>query len=107
MSSHYFRPKYPTADPIICAVGVLLSIPTIFLCIFIARRYPSFSWFNIFLGITFLSLNWSIVVDILLYVTIPNRRSTAQALQILTSHILGDAASPFIIGAVRVHGVVL
>ena len=30
----------------------------------------------------------------------PNRRATAEAIQILTQHLLGDASSPFIIGAV-------
>lgn len=34
------------------------------------------------------------------YVVVPERRSTAEALQILIIHLLGDAASPFIIGVV-------
>nr|XP_031363445.1 LOW QUALITY PROTEIN: protein spinster homolog 1-like [Lonchura striata domestica] len=52
----------------------------------------------IFLGETLLSLNWAIVADILLYVVPPGRRSTAEALQILTSHLLGDAGSPYLVG---------
>jgi len=35
-----------------------------------------------------------------LYVVIPTRRSTAEAFQILLSHALGDAGSPYIIGQV-------
>lgn len=31
---------------------------------------------------------------------IPTRRSTAQGLQLLVSHALGDAGSPFLIGVV-------
>ena len=61
------------------------------------------AWINIFLAITFLSVNWSVVVDILLYVIVPERRATAQAIQILISHTLGDATSPFIVGAVSIQ----
>jgi len=35
------------------------------------------------------------------YVVIPTRRSTAEAVQILMSHLLGDAGSPFLVGLVR------
>ena len=35
-------------------------------------------------------------------VIIPSRRSTAEAVQILIMHLLGDASSPFIIGAVSI-----
>ena len=34
------------------------------------------------------------------YVVAPNRRGTAEALQILMSHLLGDAGSPYLIGVV-------
>ena len=33
-------------------------------------------------------------------VIVPHRRSTAEATQILSQHLLGDASSPFIVGAV-------
>ena len=35
------------------------------------------------------------------YVVVPTRRATAIALQIMVCHLLGDAASPYIIGVVR------
>ena len=35
------------------------------------------------------------------YVVIPTRRSAAEAVQILISHLLGDAGSPYLIGQVR------
>lgn len=35
------------------------------------------------------------------YVVVPTRRSTAEALQIVFSHLLGDAGSPYLIGVVR------
>lgn len=34
------------------------------------------------------------------YVVVPMRRSTAEAFQILASHALGDAGSPYLVGAV-------
>ena len=37
------------------------------------------------------------------YVVIPTRRSLAEAFQILMSHLLGDAGSPYLIGQVSVH----
>ncbi|XP_073882935.1 protein spinster homolog 1 isoform X3 [Macaca fascicularis] len=54
----------------------------------------------IFIGETLLSMNWAIVADILLYVVIPTRRSTAEAFQIVLSHLLGDAGSPYLIGLI-------
>lgn len=38
------------------------------------------------------------------YVVIPTRRATAVALQSFTSHLLGDAGSPYLIGFVSAHG---
>uniref|UniRef100_A0A8C0H7T8 SPNS lysolipid transporter 1, lysophospholipid n=1 Tax=Chelonoidis abingdonii TaxID=106734 RepID=A0A8C0H7T8_CHEAB len=54
----------------------------------------------IFIGETLLSLNWAIVADILLYVVVPTRRSTAESFQIVMSHLLGDAGSPYLIGVI-------
>ncbi|UYV64687.1 SPNS3 [Cordylochernes scorpioides] len=34
------------------------------------------------------------------YTVLPTRRSLAQAIQILISHLFGDASSPYIIGAI-------
>ncbi len=36
------------------------------------------------------------------YITVPMRRSTAEAIQILILHALGDAGSPYLIGAVSI-----
>ena len=38
--------------------------------------------------------------DITLYIVIPTRRSLASATQILASHALGDAISPYLIGVI-------
>ena len=47
-----------------------------------------------------LNCNWSVVSDITLYIVIPTRRSIASATIILISHALGDAISPYLIGAI-------
>ena len=47
-----------------------------------------------------MNCNWAIVSDITLYIVIPTRRSIASATQILISHALGDAISPYLIGAI-------
>lgn len=99
--AQYYKRYDLRADPLVCAYGVLLAVPSVVLCIVLAHRSPLWSWLLIFVGITFLSTNWSIVADMLLYVITPKRRSLAQSLQILISHLLGDASSPFVIGLVR------
>jgi len=86
------------ADPLICAVGLLVSTPLIFGGAFLARFHETACFVLIFFGEVFLNLNWSIVADILLYVVIPTRRSSAEAFQILLSHALGDAGSPYLVG---------
>lgn len=78
-----------------------------------------------FLGEALVAMNWAVMADILLvsshvkvlilvrslevrrvhfslqYIVIPNRRSTAEALQVMFIHLLGDCGSPYIVGAVR------
>ncbi|XP_028670585.1 protein spinster homolog 1 [Erpetoichthys calabaricus] len=98
--SRRLRVKNPRADPLVCATGMLMSSPFLFLAIICAESSTVATYVFIFLGETFLSLNWAIVADILLYVVVPTRRSTAEALQIIVSHLLGDAGSPYLIGTI-------
>uniref|UniRef100_A0A8C8BHA6 Sphingolipid transporter 3 (putative) n=1 Tax=Otus sunia TaxID=257818 RepID=A0A8C8BHA6_9STRI len=88
------------ADPLICATSMFISA----LCLYISLMVSLLSSFlQIFIafGELFLSVNWAVVTDILLYVVTPRRQSTAIALQILVSHLLGDAGSPYLIGISR------
>ncbi|MBN3311613.1 SPNS3 protein, partial [Atractosteus spatula] len=94
------RDSIPHADPLICAVGMLGSSPCFFLAIVLAHRSIPATYVFIVFGETLLSLNWAILADILLYVVIPTRRATAEALQIMVCHLLGDAGSPYLIGIV-------
>uniref|UniRef100_A0A673GX28 Protein spinster homolog 1 n=1 Tax=Sinocyclocheilus rhinocerous TaxID=307959 RepID=A0A673GX28_9TELE len=98
--SKMLRIKTPRADPLVCAAGLLLAAPFLYLSIMFAQASTVATYIFIFLGETFLSMNWAIVADILLYVVIPTRRSTAEAFQIVLSHLLGDAISPYLIGVV-------
>uniref|UniRef100_A0A671N0W8 Protein spinster homolog 1 n=1 Tax=Sinocyclocheilus anshuiensis TaxID=1608454 RepID=A0A671N0W8_9TELE len=99
-ASKKLRIKTPRADPLVCAAGLLLAAPFLYLSIMFAQASTVATYIFIFLGETFLSMNWAIVADILLYVVIPTRRSTAEAFQIVLSHLLGDAISPYLIGVV-------
>ncbi|XP_014204666.1 protein spinster isoform X2 [Copidosoma floridanum] len=94
------RLRHNHADPLICAVGLIISAPLIFLGACFAASNSIACYVLIFLGQLTLNLNWSIVADMLLYVVIPTRRSTAEAFQILFAHAFGDASSPYLIGII-------
>ncbi|CAM2103975.1 unnamed protein product [Caretta caretta] len=88
------------ADPLICAVGMFSSAPCLYLSIMLAEQSILATYIFIALGEFFLALNWAIVADILLYVVMPKCQSTAVALQIFMSHLLGDAGSPYLTGII-------
>ena len=98
--STQLKAKFPRADPVICATGILISaiFLTIGMMITNINIYACFAC--LFLGEVALNLNWSIVADMLLYIVTPTCRSTAEAIQILASHAFGDAGSPYLIGLV-------
>ncbi|XP_063313490.1 sphingosine-1-phosphate transporter SPNS2 isoform X2 [Pelobates fuscus] len=97
-ATKWCRLKTQRADPLVCAVGMLGS--AIFIClVFVAAKSSSVAaYICIFAGETLLFSNWAITADMLMYVVIPTRRATAVALQSFTSHLLGDAGSPYLIG---------
>ncbi|XP_041864277.1 protein spinster homolog 3 isoform X2 [Melanotaenia boesemani] len=98
--SRQFGEKVLHADPLICAVGMMGSVPCLFIIIFVASASIPATYVFIFLGELLLSLNWPVLADILLYVVVPTRRATAEALQITVGHLLGDAGSPYLIGVI-------
>ncbi|XP_051844363.1 protein spinster homolog 1 [Antechinus flavipes] len=98
--SRHLRRTNPRADPLVCAAGLLGSAPFLFLALACAQDSIILTYVFIFIGEILLSMNWAIVADILLYVVIPTRRSTAEAFQIVLSHLLGDAGSPYLIGLI-------
>ncbi|CAC5402797.1 SPNS [Mytilus coruscus] len=100
-SSRRYKRVNPRADPLICAFGLLSCTPFLFFALVVSKYNTTATWILIFLGEVCLCLNWSIVADMLLYCVIPTRRSAAEAVQILMSHALGDAGSPYLIGLVN------
>ncbi|XP_054737254.1 protein spinster [Anastrepha obliqua] len=92
------RPTHESCDPYICAFGLLISAPMVYMSLVTPQTSTSFCFLFVFLAQVTLNLCWSIVADILLYVVVPTRRSTAEAFQILLSHALGDAGSPYFVG---------
>jgi nitrate reductase NapE component len=96
--SQKLKPRYPKVDPIICGVGLFISAPLLLGTTFAVTYNIALCYVLLFLGQVALNLNWSIVSDILLYIVLPTRRSTAEGFQLLVSHALGDAGSPYLIG---------
>uniref|UniRef100_A0A2K5CM60 SPNS lysolipid transporter 2, sphingosine-1-phosphate n=1 Tax=Aotus nancymaae TaxID=37293 RepID=A0A2K5CM60_AOTNA len=82
-ATRWCRLRTQRADPLVCAVGMLGS--AIFIClIFVAAK-------SSIVGAYVSAVGGG-------YVVIPTRRATAVALQSFTSHLLGDAGSPYLIG---------
>ncbi|XP_076269936.1 lysolipid transporter protein spinster isoform X2 [Rhynchophorus ferrugineus] len=98
MLAQRLRHRWKRVDAYICGFGMLLSCPFVFAAIFVARYSTNACFALVFFGELFLNLTWAIVADILLYVIVPIRRSTAEGFQLLVSHALGDAGSPYLIG---------
>ncbi|TNM84573.1 hypothetical protein fugu_008751 [Takifugu bimaculatus] len=98
--SRSFRDRLPHVDPLICAVGLLASVPCLIASIFTASTSVATAYVFAFLGQALVAMNWAVMADILLYIVIPNRRSTAEALQVMFIHLLGDCGSPYIVGAI-------
>uniref|UniRef100_A0A915AS54 Uncharacterized protein n=2 Tax=Parascaris univalens TaxID=6257 RepID=A0A915AS54_PARUN len=88
------------ADPHVCALGALLGVPLLFLAIIFSANHEVLCWIFILLGVSCCCLNWAVNMDMLMYIVVPNRRSTATAMQTLFSHLFGDASSPYLIGLI-------
>ncbi|XP_055701224.1 protein spinster isoform X3 [Phlebotomus papatasi] len=98
--SQVFKKRFPRCDPIICALGLLISVPFGAAAMIVVSSSTTWAFTLMFFAELALNLNWAIVADILLYVVMPTRRSTAEAFQILVSHALGDAGSPYLVGVI-------
>ncbi|XP_049873485.1 protein spinster isoform X2 [Pectinophora gossypiella] len=94
------RARAHDCDPLICAFALLASAPLVYFALVAVSAHVALTYVLIFLGMLTLNLTWSIVADIVLYVVIPPRRATAEAFQILISHMFGDAGSPYLVGVI-------
>jgi len=96
--SKYLRPRYQWVDPVICGVSLLLSIPFLVGGILLAKDHLEYSFVVILFGMYFLNFNWSVAVDMTIYVITPARRSTAEAIHLMMTHAIGEAGAPYLVG---------
>ncbi|CAB3402996.1 unnamed protein product [Caenorhabditis bovis] len=87
--------KTDNADVLVCAIGMLVSLPFFFAALMLAIINVNAC---IFIAILCMCWTWAINVDIVMSIVIPNRRATALAIQSLVSHLFGDASAPYITG---------
>lgn len=64
--SAILKPRYPKIDPIICAVGLIISAPLLIGTTYASPHNTVLCYILLFLGQVSLNLNWAIVSDILL-----------------------------------------
>ena len=95
------RVRYPTADALVSAWGMIVACPLGFWALIMATGVPWATYIVVTFAQWFMNLNWAPAGDILLYVVVPPKRSTAEAFCLLFTHALGDCVSPYIIGLVR------
>ena len=92
------KPRMPGSYFVISGIGMILGFPLFLLAMF--RPFPE-AWTYIFLAEFCLFFNTGPTNTVLANVTHPSIRASAFALCILTIHLFGDAASPFLMPFVK------
>lgn len=92
------RKRFANSYFLVSGAAVLFAFPATIGMLYI--RFPG-AWVCIFFAVFFLFFNTGPTNTALANVTSPNIRSTAFALNIFVIHLLGDMASPPLIGAIR------
>ena len=100
MAGDAMRSRFSGSYFLVSGVGLMISTPCVLA--FLAVPFP-LAWIFIFLAVFFLFFNTGPTNTILANVTHPSMRPTAFALNILVIHILGDAISPPLVGAIADH----
>jgi MFS transporter, Spinster family, sphingosine-1-phosphate transporter len=91
------RPRFADSYFQVSGIGLLLTIPCVIA--FLVIPFP-LAWIFVLLAEFCLFFNTGPTNTILANVTHPSMRATAFALNILAIHLLGDAISPPIVGAI-------
>lgn len=60
------RTNWQQADPLICAIGLLISAPLLFFAMLTVNKNSTLRYTLVFFGQLALNLNWAIVADMLL-----------------------------------------
>jgi len=92
------RKRFANSYFLVSGAAVLFAFPATIGMLYI--RFPG-AWVCIFFAVFFLFFNTGPTNTALANVTSPNIRATAFALNIFVIHLLGDMASPPLIGAIR------
>lgn len=98
LASKYLRPRFQWIDPFICGSSLLVSVPLLITGIMLAKDSLYLTFAITFLGMFFLNTNWSVAVDMTIYVITPARRGTAEAIHLMFTHALGEAGAPYLVG---------
>ena len=64
--SQRLKKNYPRVDPVICAMGLLISTPLLAGSMLLVTGSATSAYILVFFGQLALNMNWSIVADILL-----------------------------------------
>ena len=88
------------ADAQICATGQFLMGICTCVGLLTAVDQPMATWVLAFIGMVGNSTNWALQVKMTMETCVPRRRATANAMQLLLGHALGDAISPILIGGI-------
>ena len=91
------RSSFPSSYFLVSGIGILIAAPFVLLILITSGIWL---WISIFLAVFFLFFNTGPSNTILANVTHPSVRATGFALNIFVIHILGDAASPPILGKI-------
>lgn len=88
-----------------CFYVLIILVLVVHVCMYM-KLFLSFQlciyFYCSFVALFLQNKNSNIFLTFLQYVVVPTRRSTAEAFQILISHALGDAGSPYLVGVVSV-----
>jgi predicted MFS family arabinose efflux permease len=91
------KKRFPGSYFIVSGTGILIACPFVMLMLY--TPFPA-AWVMIFIAVFFLFFNTGPSNTILANVTGPSVRATAFAMNIFIIHLLGDAPSPPILGAI-------
>ncbi|HTU19624.1 MAG TPA: MFS transporter [Gemmataceae bacterium] len=97
MAGDWLRPRFPGSYFLVSGAAMVLAFPLLLLMIFLPFPY---AWIPLVLFVFFLFFNTGPTNTILANVTHPLLRAPGFALNILVIHLLGDAASPTLMGAI-------
>jgi len=96
--SRNLRGRFEWIDPFICGTSLIVSIPLLIVAIQLAKSNTISAFIIMFFGMFFLNFNWSVAVDMTIYVITPTRRASAEAIHLMLTHALGEAGAPYMVG---------